>query len=113
MGGRVRTVSKRVTRQSGVDELRRMYHRTMHVQYKAELDVHMRRVLNLLYIMDCMCALGAMGTASYDRSKGYASFIPLLAVLVPVMWLHSFSFVRYFPVRSSTLRNSLEFSGLY
>ena len=24
-------------------------------------------VLNLLYIMDCMCALGAMGTASYDK----------------------------------------------
>ena len=42
-------------------------------------------VWNLLYIM---CALGGMGTASYV----------LLALLILVIWLLSFSFVWNFPV---------------
>ena len=66
-------------------------------------------VLNLLYIMDCMCALGAMGTASYDRSKGYASFIPLFGS--PCTG-HVVTYLLFYPVLSSAFFNTPELSRI-
>ena len=65
-------------------------------------------VLNLLYIMDCMCALGAMGTASYDRSKAM-----LLSFLFWQSLYRSCGYIASLcPVLSSAFFNAPELSRI-
>ena len=65
-------------------------------------------LLNLLYIMDCMCALGAMGTASYDRSKAM-----LLSFLFWQSLYRSCGYIASLcPVLSSAFFNAPELSRI-